>query len=167
MEVRRPDRSIVAEPQYRPTPQWTPSVHPPPRRASTATCSRGLIDDMVDRKGKEPKERAGLSNDGEWLLLWCQTPTRHNQSQPCRIRCTYQQRIWVSTSYQQFHSDGSTPPACRTGRRSVPRHSGGRIRYRRNRHSGYLSVGFARACEPRSAAFPASQKPGVTGATGW
>ena len=34
-------------------------------RASTATCSRGLIDNTKDRSGKEPKERAGLSNDGE------------------------------------------------------------------------------------------------------
>ena len=33
-------------------------------RASTATCSRGLIDNTKDRTGKEPKERAGLSNDG-------------------------------------------------------------------------------------------------------
>ena len=34
-------------------------------RASTATCSRGLIDNTKDRSGKEPKERAGLSNDGD------------------------------------------------------------------------------------------------------
>ena len=34
-------------------------------RASTATCSRGLIDNTKDRTGKEPKEHAGLSNDGE------------------------------------------------------------------------------------------------------
>ena len=33
-------------------------------RASTATCSRGLIDITKDRTGKKPKERAGLSNDG-------------------------------------------------------------------------------------------------------
>ena len=42
---RRLNQTIGAEPQYRPTPQWMPSIHPPPRRASTATCSRGLIDD--------------------------------------------------------------------------------------------------------------------------
>ena len=44
-ERRGPNRTIGAEPQYRLIPQWTLSVHPPPRRASTATCSRGLIDD--------------------------------------------------------------------------------------------------------------------------
>ena len=34
-------------------------------RASTTTYSRGLIDNTKDHSGKEPKERAGLSNDRE------------------------------------------------------------------------------------------------------
>ena len=41
----RIEQTIGAEPQQRLIPKRTPSVHPPPRRASTATCSRGLIDD--------------------------------------------------------------------------------------------------------------------------
>ena len=48
-------------------------------RASTATCSRGLIDNMKDRSGKEPKERAGLSNDGEMQSTIYQTPTRYHR----------------------------------------------------------------------------------------
>ena len=49
---------------------------------------------------------------------------RHNQSKPCRIRRTYQQRIRVSTSYQQSTEDGSTPPTA-SGRRRHPRHTWG------------------------------------------
>ena len=48
-------------------------------RASTATCSRGLIDDTKDHSGKEPKERAGLSNDGEMKSTVYQTPTRYHR----------------------------------------------------------------------------------------
>ena len=39
--------------------------HASQTRVSTATCSRGLINNTKDRSGKEPKEYAGLSNDGE------------------------------------------------------------------------------------------------------
>ena len=46
-------------------------------RASTATCSRGLIDDTKDLSGKEPKERAGLSNDGEMQSTVYRTPNRY------------------------------------------------------------------------------------------
>ena len=52
----------------------------------------------------------------------------------------------VSTSYQQFGSDGSSPPK-RMGHQSLPRHSGGRLRGT-NRHSWNLSVGPARASKP-------------------
>ena len=47
-------------------------------RASTATCSRGLVDDTKDRLGKEPKERAGLSNDGEMHSTIYRTPNRYH-----------------------------------------------------------------------------------------
>ena len=47
-------------------------------RASTATCSRGLIDDTKDCSGKEPKERAGLSNDGEAHSTIYRTPNRYH-----------------------------------------------------------------------------------------
>ena len=47
-------------------------------RASTATRSRGLIDNTKDRSGKEPKERAGLSNDGEMHSTIYRTPTRYH-----------------------------------------------------------------------------------------
>ena len=43
-------------------------------RASTATCLRGLIDNTKDRTGKGPKERAGLSNDGETHSTVYRTP---------------------------------------------------------------------------------------------
>ena len=48
-------------------------------RASTATCSRGLIDNTKDRLGQEPKERAGLSNDGEMHSTVYRTPTRYHR----------------------------------------------------------------------------------------
>ena len=47
-------------------------------RASSATCSRGLIDNTEDRSGKEPKERAGLSNDGEMYSTIYRTPNRYH-----------------------------------------------------------------------------------------
>ena len=48
-------------------------------RASTATCSRGLIDNTKDRLGKEPEERAGLSNDGEMHSTVYRTPNRYHR----------------------------------------------------------------------------------------
>ena len=48
-------------------------------RASTATCSRGLIDNTKDCSGKEPKERAGLSNDGEMQSTVYRTPNRYHR----------------------------------------------------------------------------------------
>ena len=48
-------------------------------RASTATCSSGLIDDTKDRSGNEPKERAGLSNDGEMHSTIYRTPNRYHR----------------------------------------------------------------------------------------
>ena len=48
-------------------------------RASTATCSRGLIDNVKDRSGKEPKECAGLSNDGEMHSTVYRTPNRYHR----------------------------------------------------------------------------------------
>ena len=50
-----------------------------PTGASTATCSRGLIDNTKDRSGKEPKERAGLSNDGEAHSTIYRTPNRYHR----------------------------------------------------------------------------------------
>ena len=47
-------------------------------RASTATCSRGLIDNTKDCTGKEPKVRAGLSNDGEAYSTIYRTPNRYH-----------------------------------------------------------------------------------------
>ena len=47
-------------------------------RASTATYSRGLIDDTKDRLGKGPKERAGLSNNGEMHSTIYRTPNRYH-----------------------------------------------------------------------------------------
>ena len=49
------------------------------KRASTATCSRGHIENTKDRLGKEPKERAGLSNDGEMHSTEYRTPNRYHQ----------------------------------------------------------------------------------------
>ena len=46
-------------------------------RDSTATCSRGLIDYTKDRSCEEPKERAGLSNDGEMHSTVYQTPNQY------------------------------------------------------------------------------------------
>ena len=48
-------------------------------RASTATCSRGSINNTKDCSGKEPKERAGLSNDGEVHSTVYRTPTRYHR----------------------------------------------------------------------------------------
>ena len=48
-------------------------------RAGTTTCSRGLIDDTKDRSGKEPKERAGLSNIGEMHSDVYRTPNRFHR----------------------------------------------------------------------------------------
>ena len=48
-------------------------------RASTATCSRGLIDNTKDRSGEEPKECAGLSNDGEMHSTVYRTPNRYHR----------------------------------------------------------------------------------------
>ena len=49
-------------------------------RASTAACARGLINDTEDHSGKEPgpKERAGLSNDGEMHSTIYRTPTQYH-----------------------------------------------------------------------------------------
>ena len=43
-------------------------------RASNATCLRGLIDNTKDCTGKEPKERAGPSNNGEAHSTVYRTP---------------------------------------------------------------------------------------------
>ena len=48
-------------------------------RASTATCSRGLLDNTKDCTGEEPKERAGFSNDGEMHSTVHRTPTRYHR----------------------------------------------------------------------------------------
>ena len=50
-------------------------------RASTSTYSRGLIDDTKDRTGKEPKVRAGLSNDGEMHSTVYRTLNRYHRPQ--------------------------------------------------------------------------------------
>ena len=52
--------------------------HASQTRASTATCSRGLIDNTKDRTDKEPKEPAGLSNDGEVHSTIYRTPFRYH-----------------------------------------------------------------------------------------
>ena len=55
-------------------------------RASTATCLRGLIDNTKDRSGKEPKERAGLSNDGECIQPYTGPLTDTTSHTACGIR---------------------------------------------------------------------------------
>ena len=71
-------------------------------RASTATCSRGLIDDTKDRSGKGPKERAGLSNDGEVQSTVYRTPNRYHRphclSNPPPVTARPQQEV----TYQNF-----------------------------------------------------------------
>ena len=48
-------------------------------RDSTATCSRGLIDNTKDRTAEGLKERAGLSNDAEMHSTVYRTPNRYHR----------------------------------------------------------------------------------------
>ena len=77
---RTPNRSIMAEPQYRFTPRWTLSFHPPSRRGPAPLLAQeDLSINMKDHSGKEPKERAGLSNDGEAHSTVYRTPNRYHR----------------------------------------------------------------------------------------
>ena len=136
---RRPNQTIGAEPQYRLTPQWTASVQPPPRRVSTATCSRGLIDNS--RRFARARSRRSVTVS--------QTTGNGNTCGAGPLPGTtsrYLVRSTINDQYLQFGSDGSSPPK-RMDHRSPPRHSGGRWRGT-NRHSGNLLVGPGRAWKP-------------------
>ena len=133
---RGQNRTIGAKSQYRLNPQWMLIFHPPPRRASTATCSRGPIDDSR-RFARARSQRCVPVSPMTGNGISCSAgPLPDTTSRYLVGSAVYDQ-------YQQFGVDGSSPPK-RTGYQSLPRHLGGRLQGT-NRHSGNLSVGPAQA----------------------
>ena len=123
-------------------------------RASTATCSRGLIDNTKNRSGKEPKERAGLSNDGEMYSVVYRTPNRYHRPHYLSKPPTCYRKTIAGSNIPELRLDRSA------SRRLMAVESasdtlGGRIRTRRPRTS---TVG-AELREARSTVFQACAIP--------
>ena len=124
---RGPNQTIGAEPQYRLIPQWTPSVHLPPRRGSTATCSRGLIDDSRrfararSRRSVPVSPTTGNGNScGDGPLP--NTTSRYLVGSAACISTRYRYRPLTSNSARtdRAHRNVRAIGACH-------RHSGGRL----------------------------------------
>ena len=135
-------------------------------RASTTTCLRELINDTKDRLGKEPKERASLSNDGEMHSTIYRTPNRYH----------WPHSLWKPPPYYRKTIAGSNIPELRLNRaafrrlmavESAPATPLGRIRIRRPQT---LTVGAelheARTTVFQECATPASEpRPNKRGQT--